>query len=700
MGANAAAAAATAATAHVNDLPKATILTGLWATSTLCWSILTEPPRTFAARILLFQPLWLARVLLDDATWVQDLGLSLLLHSVYSLLTGAWSPYTWDHLSGWLSPEDETWQVYLQVFPLLAGCAVLAGLIVLRGQQLKAAERIKHVREQSIEEALLPPLLITSRTTHSRLFPEKHAFSYSYLFVGIPVGLEGSVGGLLSVDSPKPAWFDVRSKDYLARGQDQLGLGERLKRYLHTQGVTDRDYAFAYLITAPRFLGYSFNPVSFWYLYDSDTHLKYMILEVNNTFDERRMYLLKAVKSEHDELDKNSPSDPAAITFTDTWSKDFHVSPFNSRKGTYSLKAKDPLIVFQETAHLAIDNTIVLRSSKGHTKLIARVWSQGTPVSPAEVTTFQLSKFILAWWWVGLFTFPRTVWQAQKLFVRRKLHVWYRPETAQGSIGRSYTDDEVVLEEVFRAFLTDAMENTDKPLRVIYEPAHSEGGEIVLYSPCFTYEEDHKSTLTIKVLSPAFYSRFIHYSHAKEAFDRECLATDDKNRTISIQGAQSLPALLSALKDVAQEGQNRKMGILSRIRWRALTRLRCPPAAASYPSGASRFDTECDIVDIRSFHFSELDGYVQRRGSEDDAYRRIAVKLFMAERFAFGFPLFVAMGDWILRATFIVVAMCFADSADTFDVLRPRRFVRADLAKTATLLFLANAVHLWSFVKG
>ncbi|KAK4626434.1 hypothetical protein CLAFUW4_04955 [Fulvia fulva] len=687
--------------AEVNEIPIATVLACLWATSTLFWSIFTHPHRTFAARILLFQPLWLLRIFLDDAIWVQDLYLALFLHSIYSLLTGAWRLYTFRDLAEWLNPTSETLNVYLQVFPLLAACAVLAGLIVHRGQQLKAAEQITPVRVQSIEEALLPPLLITSRTSHSRMFPEKHTFSYSYLFAGIPVGLEGRIGSVLSVDSPKPAWFDIHSKHYLNRGHDQAALGERLKRYLHTRGVTDRDYAFAYLVTAPRFLGYSFNPVSFWYLYDSDTHLRYMILEVNNTFDERRMYLLEADKTKDDELEKNSPSDTEAITFTDTWSKDFHVSPFNSRKGSYSLTAKDPLIAFQETGHLAIDNTIVLRSSKDHPKLIARVWSQGTPISPTAVSTFQLTQFILSWWWVGLLTFPRIVWEAQKLFFRRKLHVWYRPETAQGSIGRSYTDDEVVLEEVFRAFLTDAVENTDKALRVIYEPAHSEGGEIVLYSPCFTYGEDHKSTLTIKVLSPAFYSRFVHYAHAKEAFDRECLATDDKNRTVSIEGAQSLPALLSALKDAARlEGQNNSLGIADNLRWNVLKRLRCPPAAASYPSNPSNHDPNSDIVDIRSFHFSELDRYAQRTSTEDDAYRRIAVKLFMAERVAFGFPPFVALGDWILRASLIIAAMCFADSAKTFDVLRPRSFVRADLVKTALLLFLANAIHLWSFAKG
>lgn len=683
---------------------KAAILISAWASATLFWSIFTEPHRTFAARVLLFQPLWLVRIFTADPTWDQDLGLFLVVHYVYSFWSGAWSlPMVHDLKQ--FDLRDAAVQVYLQIFALLGVCGSFAGGIVRRGHQLEAYEPSGPPRQQSIEEALLPPLLITSRTTHSRLFPQKHSFSYSYLFAGIPVGLQGRVSNVLSVDSQTPAWFDVRSRDFLNRGYGSHGLGERLKRYLHTEGVTDRDYSFAYLVTAPRFLGYSFNPVSFWYLYDSDTYLKYMILEVNNTFDERRMYLLKMDTSKDASQDfaNGQPAGASSmLVFTDSWNKDFHVSPFNSRKGSYSLRATDPLVAFQETGHVRIDNTIVLRSSKEHPKIVARVYSEGTPTDPAKVTTFQLTKFILAWWWVGLVTFPRIVWEARKLFFKRRLHVWYRPEITDTSIGRAYSDDERSLEEFFRAFLADAVENARRPLRVIYESAHHDGGEIVLYSPGFTYEEDHSRTLTIKILSPAFYSRFVHYAHVKEAFDRECLTTDEKNRTLTLQGTDALPALLDALKETAQNVKRRskKPTLLNGLRWGLLRRLRCPPAAASYPSDASRLDHEYTVQDIRSFHFSELDQYVRQTHANGDEYRRIAFKLFMAERMAFGLPVLVAMCDLVIRSILVLLPMVFAESIQAFDVLRPRSFVKADLVKTGVMLLLANAVHMWSFVKG
>ena len=90
----------------------------------------------------------------------------------------------------------------------------------------------------------LKPLIFPCRTNHTRFFPKRHSFSYSYLFVGIPVGWCGSVGSFLSADirltkdsvkSPENAWFSVESSDYLARGESRTGLRGKLDAYLQSQ---------------------------------------------------------------------------------------------------------------------------------------------------------------------------------------------------------------------------------------------------------------------------------------------------------------------------------------------------------------------------------------------------------------------------------------------------------------------------------
>ena len=187
-----------------------------------------------------------------------------------------------------------------------------------------------------------------------------------------------------------------------------------------------------------------------------------MVLEVNNTFDERRMYFLKDAEPEdgvfrdknrnlvpgeeshNGSPDQNFPIRKYPDRFASSWTKDFHVSPFNSRKGAYSLSAVDPFFPYLSSGAGAalVNNVITLSSSKQHPKLIARVFSSSDSVDPYKLKGWGTFKFIAAWWWVGFVTFPRIVREAGKLFFRRKLHVWYRPEVLKDSIGRNDTEDE------------------------------------------------------------------------------------------------------------------------------------------------------------------------------------------------------------------------------------------------------------------
>lgn len=277
------------------------------------------------------------------------------------------------------------------------------------------------------------PLLLRCRTTHSRFFPKTHSFSYSYLQVSVPVGFDQRIGRVLSV-GPGHRWsvFHVNPLDYLRRQCSSSTLEDRLDDYLQSQGISKDEWRRAYLVTAPRFLGYSFNPVSFWYLYDDSNQLTMMILEVNNTFDERRMYLLK-----NDWVDDMSGESPGK--FKQQWQKDFHVSPFSSRKGGYSLSAID---AFQsgQLKFPGIDNTITLTSSKKHSKLVARLHSEDAPLRADTITTSQLLGLSMFWGWKGFFTSPRILKEAFLLYFRRKLHVWLRPEVTSESIGRTATE--------------------------------------------------------------------------------------------------------------------------------------------------------------------------------------------------------------------------------------------------------------------
>lgn len=139
----------------------------------------------------------------------------------------------------WLSPLNAT------------GIIVLCLFFYILGSRLFGRRSTTHhgaadkTPEQDGSECALRPLFFPARTTHSRFFPQKHSFSYSYLLVGIPVGWRGALRSYLTVDLPydSPAsstvfsrsWFSVDADDYLERGSESLGLQGKLHSYLESQ---------------------------------------------------------------------------------------------------------------------------------------------------------------------------------------------------------------------------------------------------------------------------------------------------------------------------------------------------------------------------------------------------------------------------------------------------------------------------------
>ncbi|KAF1939482.1 hypothetical protein EJ02DRAFT_352156 [Clathrospora elynae] len=505
------------------------------------------------------------------------------------------------------------------------------------------------------------------------MFPKRHTFAYSYLQCGYPIVPSGIKYSGFEFSSGEDQvlgkwWLRVRAEDYLERGNGERGFYWKLKSYLKEQHVKDSEWSYAYLVTAPRFFGYAFNPVSFWYIYDGENQLKKMVLEVNNTFGERRMYLLDgssppsppqtpgSQRSSASEITGPELQDGAKSNFTDAWMKDFHVSPFNSRKGSYALKALNPFPHVTYDCPM-IDNTITLKSSKDNAKIVARLHSTGKALDTDELGLLGTLRFVMSWWWVGLVTFPRIAREAFKLFTKRKLHVWFRPEVQTTSVGRPPTLAEIAFCKVFRNYLFELVHQTEDPFCITFKTSIPD-------EPLDTIATTHRRdrigptrNLEIRVLTPAFYSRLIHYTYTSEAIDREFVFTDERNRTLWMCRPQLLPLLLSKRSPLNNEKKNLrqvKRSYLDELRWMLLRKLRCSPADPAYTvtQQSSAFDKQ----DIRSRPYSELDNFVRsfRGQSFAQEYRRSVTKLFLAQRFCFGFPEVVGSADLIVR-----VLLCY-----------------------------------------
>jgi hypothetical protein len=84
------------------------------------------------------------------------------------------------------------------------------------------------------------------------------------------------------------------------------------------------------ILCYPRILGYAFNPLTTYFVYDASDRLRLMIYEVNNTFGERHTYVLPVEAAGADG------------TVAQEARKVFFVSPFNKVEGSYGFRVTPP----------------------------------------------------------------------------------------------------------------------------------------------------------------------------------------------------------------------------------------------------------------------------------------------------------------------------------------------------------------------
>jgi DUF1365 family protein len=545
-----------------------------------------------------------------------------------------------NEISSHLSPAEGVQKT------LVVGVIAVACLLVLfcfQGEQ-------SHLWEPSdrlgfLSDSYLKPRILPCRTTHTRLYPKIHAFSYSYLYAGIPIGWKGALNTFLSADTSEPAsqpgngkfrrtWFSVEGSDYLQRtSTGPTGLLQKLNRYLESEGINSELYPYVYLVTAPRFLGFSFNPVSFWYLYSEQKQLAAMILEVNNTFDEKRIYFMEREKVQDEQVMQGKD------TFLHSWKKDFHVSPFNDRDGNYSLNASDPFAP-DMAGDGYIDNTITLFSSDGRPKVVARVSSAEPPIIASNVNRIQALQFVCKWWWVGFMTNARIVREARKLWMKN-LQVFYRPEVMKTSIGRRATAEEDVLAENFLKLLRYIQSNSPDGCSIRYTAAAGEhvGFPITIAAAGAPTSRslDPQQVLDFHVLSPAFYSSFVRYSDVAKAFNALCLCKVEKERLAVLSNPDVV------LHQIAQLASSKKKSLLPKVLrdcatmetarrsrlWRLIALLLFDkwPMWCSLPSPHV---TEPSLMDLAVFSSTQS-------GPEDGRqYSETVISVLSAERLALG----------------------------------------------------------------
>lgn len=153
--------------------------------------------------------------------------------------------------------------------------------------------------------------------THARYAPSPHAFRYRLGLLYLDLDeLDALHDALWPFSVERPNLVSFRRSDYLGDAREPLKASV-VARVVHALGRRPRGPI--RLLTHPRYFGYCFNPVSFYYCFDEDgVTLDAIVAEITNTpWQERHAYVLDARRAE--EVD-------GALAFT--FDKAFHVSPF------------------------------------------------------------------------------------------------------------------------------------------------------------------------------------------------------------------------------------------------------------------------------------------------------------------------------------------------------------------------------------
>ncbi|KAL2128536.1 hypothetical protein VTI74DRAFT_9050 [Chaetomium olivicolor] len=344
----------------------------------------------------------------------------------------------------------------------------------------------------------------------------------------------------------------------------------------------------------------------------------------------------------------------AKIIFKQSWPKDFHVSPFNSRKGSYTLKTSDPLSpCIQGTG--PIFNTITLLSSKGHCKLVATLSSIGPAIDPYTLSASGKLRFLVSWCWIGFLTFPRILAQAFTLYSRHKLHVWYRPEPLPTSLSRRATPTERQLEPIFRRYLQHLVSRSCTAFAVKYTPAgipqptnpYLLRSRAALRGPIGSGGE-RAEELEVKVLTPGFYARFVRYADSFEAFSREL----NESGTIWVSRPELL-ARIAAARWVGEAEGRRSGSVGEYLALGAIQHLRARSerVVRPFPTSAMNNGPEAGSGPLREgsgikgeggattgLEMQGMDAYVLEREDETsrERYLSCVLRVVLAEKIAFG----------------------------------------------------------------
>lgn len=168
--------------------------------------------------------------------------------------------------------------------------------------------------------------LFVGTLRHRRFTPVPHAFTYPLFMALLDIDRVPQLMRTSRLTSHNRwNWASFHDRDHL--GDPRHALRERLALDAARHRI-ELPAGRIFLLTHLRYLGYCFNPVSFFYCFDRAERLQVVLAEVNNTFGGSHNYWLRP--------------EPGSRTFRAAAAKSLYVSPFMPVDVQYAFAFTDP----------------------------------------------------------------------------------------------------------------------------------------------------------------------------------------------------------------------------------------------------------------------------------------------------------------------------------------------------------------------
>jgi DUF1365 family protein len=232
--------------------------------------------------------------------------------------------------------------------------------------------------------------LFVGTLRHRRFTPVAHTFTYPLFMALLDIDRVSELMRVSAVTSRNRwNWASFDDRDHL--GDPSRPLRERLVVDATRHGI-EVPAGRIFLLTHLRYLGYCFNPVSFFYCFDRAEQLRVVLAEVSNTFGEAHNYWLRP--------------DSASRTFRAGATKSLYVSPFMPADLEYAFAFTPPagrLVAHMKTVRagsVCFDATLSLERRAWSAAEIRRALVRHPAITATVMAGIHWQALRL--WWKGV----------------------------------------------------------------------------------------------------------------------------------------------------------------------------------------------------------------------------------------------------------------------------------------------------------